>query len=347
MTSQLKTFMLLALLSGLIIVLGGALGGKTGIVIAFGLALIMNVGSYWYSDKIVLRMYQARELSESEAPMIYSMVRELAANAQIRVLSPAQTAFGDMQQAEEGRLRAKLLAEALPAYRESWRANLLTAQAAKLENERRTHEENVRTIQADLVARRSTLADLELRERQSGGDQIAGWEAEKARREQDRDRAMRERGKVEAAARELGEALPPTADEFRTLVEAAAARGGAADLKKARDAKIEALIGEEHGIKSELDVLCEEIESLDRSARAFPPCSSGSERGSPPRRDSGPRTCPLRANSSRCSPSRSPGEALSNARSGRSPFRFSCPPNISKLFPVSSTAPTGAPTCAC
>ena len=72
MTSQLKTFMLLALLSGLIIVLGGALGGKTGIVIAFGLALIMNVGSYWYSDKIVLRMYQARELSESEAPMIYT-----------------------------------------------------------------------------------------------------------------------------------------------------------------------------------------------------------------------------------------------------------------------------------
>lgn len=188
----------------------------------------------------------------------------VAANAQIRVLSPAQTAFGDMQQAEEGHLRAKLLAEALPAYRESWRANLLTAQAAKLENERRTHEENVRTIQADLVARRSTLADLELRERQSGGDQIAGWEAEKARREQDRDRAMRERGKVEAAARELGEALPPSADEFRTLVEAAAAEeAGAADLKKARDAKIEALIGEEHGIKSELDVLCEEIESLE------------------------------------------------------------------------------------
>lgn len=83
MTSQLKTFMLLALLSGLIIVLGGALGGKTGIVIAFGLALIMNVGSYWYSDKIVLRMYQARELSESEAPMIYQMVRELTANAGI------------------------------------------------------------------------------------------------------------------------------------------------------------------------------------------------------------------------------------------------------------------------
>ena len=69
-TSQVKTFMLLALLSGIIIVLGGALGGRTGIVIAFGLALNMNVGSYCYSDKIVLPMYQARELGEDEAPLI-------------------------------------------------------------------------------------------------------------------------------------------------------------------------------------------------------------------------------------------------------------------------------------
>lgn len=83
MTSQLKTVMLLALMSGLIIVLGGALGGRTGIVIAFGLALLMNVGSYWYSDKVVLRMYNARELSEQEAPMIYTMVRELAVQASI------------------------------------------------------------------------------------------------------------------------------------------------------------------------------------------------------------------------------------------------------------------------
>ncbi len=75
--------MLLALLSALIIVLGGFLGGRTGIVIAFGLALLMNVGSYWYSDRIVLRMYNARELAESEAPMIYAMVRDLAAQARV------------------------------------------------------------------------------------------------------------------------------------------------------------------------------------------------------------------------------------------------------------------------
>ncbi len=83
MTSQLKTMLLLALLSGIIIVLGGALGGKTGIVIALGLALLMNVGSYWYSDKIVLSMYQAQELSPSEAPALHAMVEELAAGAGI------------------------------------------------------------------------------------------------------------------------------------------------------------------------------------------------------------------------------------------------------------------------
>ncbi len=83
MTSQIKTLLLLGLLSGLIIVLGGALGGKTGIIIAFGLALAMNVGSYWYSDKIVLKMYRARELSPSDAPALHHMVEELAARAGI------------------------------------------------------------------------------------------------------------------------------------------------------------------------------------------------------------------------------------------------------------------------
>ncbi len=83
MTSQLKTALLLALLTGLILFLGQAAGGKTGLMIAFGLALVMNVGSYWFSDKIVLRMYKARELSPSEAPMLHAMVEELARNADI------------------------------------------------------------------------------------------------------------------------------------------------------------------------------------------------------------------------------------------------------------------------
>ena len=75
MTSQIKTVLLLALLSAIIIGLGGIMGGRTGIIIAFVIAMIMNVGSYWYSDKIVL--------SEDEAPMLHRMVAELSANAGI------------------------------------------------------------------------------------------------------------------------------------------------------------------------------------------------------------------------------------------------------------------------
>ncbi len=83
MTSQLKTFMLLALLSGLILLLGRFMGGSTGLAVAGVLALAMNIGSYWFSDKVVLRMYRARELSPGEAPMLHRMVEELAENAGI------------------------------------------------------------------------------------------------------------------------------------------------------------------------------------------------------------------------------------------------------------------------
>ena len=75
--------MLLGLLSAIIIILGGLMGGRTGVIFAFGLAVIMNVGSYWYSDKIVLSMYRARELSPEEAPYLHQIVEELAARAGI------------------------------------------------------------------------------------------------------------------------------------------------------------------------------------------------------------------------------------------------------------------------
>lgn len=83
MTSQLKTLVLLAALSAIIILFGGAVGGRSGLMIAFIIALVMNVGSYWFSDKIVLTMYKARELSPADAPMLHDMVEELAANAGI------------------------------------------------------------------------------------------------------------------------------------------------------------------------------------------------------------------------------------------------------------------------
>ena len=83
MTSQLKTFFLMAILSALLIAMGSALGGRQGILFALIFSIAMNAGSYWYSDKIVLSMYHARELGPSDAPMLHRMVEELAHNAGI------------------------------------------------------------------------------------------------------------------------------------------------------------------------------------------------------------------------------------------------------------------------
>lgn len=83
MTSNLKTLVLLAALTGLIMLIGGIVGGQSGLVIAFVFAMVMNLGSYWFSDKIVLSMYHARELAPSESPLIHKMVEELSHNAGI------------------------------------------------------------------------------------------------------------------------------------------------------------------------------------------------------------------------------------------------------------------------
>src|SRR5437867_9486142 len=68
MSNMLKTGMLLGVLTALFVVIGYGLGGQQGMVVAFGLAFLMNVLSYWVSDKIVLAMYGAKPISEAEAP---------------------------------------------------------------------------------------------------------------------------------------------------------------------------------------------------------------------------------------------------------------------------------------
>ncbi len=83
MTSKIKTLVLLASLTGLVMILGGMAGGKTGLVIAFGFAMLMNLGSYWYSDKIVLSMYRASELSPADAPILHKIVEDLSREAGI------------------------------------------------------------------------------------------------------------------------------------------------------------------------------------------------------------------------------------------------------------------------
>lgn len=76
-----RTALLLGALTGLLMMIGGLFGGKQGIVIAFVFAMIMNFGSYWFSDKIVLSMYRAQEVSERDAPDLYSLVKNLTLRA--------------------------------------------------------------------------------------------------------------------------------------------------------------------------------------------------------------------------------------------------------------------------
>ncbi len=79
--NTLKTGILLGALTGLLMLIGGYFGGQQGVVIAFFFALVMNFGSYWFSDKIVLSMYRATEVSESQAPELYTIVKTLALRA--------------------------------------------------------------------------------------------------------------------------------------------------------------------------------------------------------------------------------------------------------------------------
>ena len=79
--NRLKTTLLLSLLTVMMVMMGSAIGGKTGMVFAFFMAAAMNFFSYWFSDKIVLRMYGAQEIGEQEHPAFYGMVRRLAQRA--------------------------------------------------------------------------------------------------------------------------------------------------------------------------------------------------------------------------------------------------------------------------
>jgi heat shock protein HtpX len=79
--NQVKTVVLLTFLAALLVVIGGVIGGKNGATIALVIALVMNFGSYWFSDKIVLRMYNAQEVTEAESPDLYRLVRQLTQQA--------------------------------------------------------------------------------------------------------------------------------------------------------------------------------------------------------------------------------------------------------------------------
>jgi len=81
--NTIKIAFLMVALTVLLVLAGGALGGRQGLIVALFLAVIMNFFSYWFSDKIVLKMYRAREISRSEDPELYDIVSKLAERASL------------------------------------------------------------------------------------------------------------------------------------------------------------------------------------------------------------------------------------------------------------------------
>ena len=79
--NTLKTMVLLTFLTVLLVFVGAAIGGQNGMIIAFMMALVMNFVSYWFSDKIVLKMYNAQPVTEAQAPDLHAMVRRLVQKA--------------------------------------------------------------------------------------------------------------------------------------------------------------------------------------------------------------------------------------------------------------------------
>ena len=81
--NTMKTVFLMTLMTVLLLFVGSLIGGQQGMTIAFLFSLLMNFGSYWFSDKIVLMMYRAIEVTEAQAPRLYSLVSRVASQAQL------------------------------------------------------------------------------------------------------------------------------------------------------------------------------------------------------------------------------------------------------------------------
>lgn len=80
---MMKVVGLMTVLTLLFVGLGATFGGQTGAIVMFGIAAVMNVGSYWFSDTVVLRMYRAQVIDRDQAPELYDMVERLARRAEL------------------------------------------------------------------------------------------------------------------------------------------------------------------------------------------------------------------------------------------------------------------------
>ncbi len=112
MWNTVKITLLLGLLTGLFVVAGYLIGGQSGMVFAFVLAVVMNMGTWWFSDTLALKMNGARAVSRSEAPELYSIVETLARNASLPmpavylIDSPMPNAFATGRSPAKGAVAA-------------------------------------------------------------------------------------------------------------------------------------------------------------------------------------------------------------------------------------------------
>jgi heat shock protein HtpX len=83
MMNGIKTTFLMTLMTVMLVFAGGALGGSSGMMIAFAMSVVMNVGSYWFSDKIVLRMYRAHPVTRADYPVVFDIVTDLTRRGQM------------------------------------------------------------------------------------------------------------------------------------------------------------------------------------------------------------------------------------------------------------------------
>jgi heat shock protein HtpX len=106
--NQMKTVMFMGLLTIIVVMAGGAMGGRSGLILALGLALVMNGASYWYSDKIVIKMTGSKPLNREYNPQLFDLVDRLARNAGIPMPkiyltpSPQPNAFATGRNPEHG-----------------------------------------------------------------------------------------------------------------------------------------------------------------------------------------------------------------------------------------------------
>ena len=106
--NSLKTVFLMTLMMVLFLIVGSALGGQTGLVIAFVFSLALNFGAYWFSDKIILKMYKAREVTRQDNPRLYDIVATLAGRAELPMPkvyimdNPTPNAFATGRNPENG-----------------------------------------------------------------------------------------------------------------------------------------------------------------------------------------------------------------------------------------------------